>query len=96
MSNQTPLTKAQKIEKVKHLLVLFENLKNAEEDFKSSCRTIALQLDIQQGLLKKAVELEHKNALNKELMALEFKTDALDEINSLFAGMYAEQDNERQ
>lgn len=96
MSNQTPLTKTQKIEKVRHLLVLFENLRNAEKDFRSSCQIIAKQLDIHQSLLRKAVELEHKNALNKELMALENKTDAFDEMHSLFVDMYVEQDSERQ
>lgn len=84
------LTKAQKQEKAKHLLVLFEEIKSAEDDFNLACRSFANQLNVTPTLLKKAVSLHHKHKLSSEIFVLEGKASELNEISDLFASMFAE------
>lgn len=85
-----PLTKAQKQEKAKHLLVLFENMQSTQDDFNIACRSIAKQLDVTPALLKKAVSLHHKRKLATEIFVLEGKANELDEIQDLFTSMFTE------
>lgn len=94
MSEQTkPLTKAQKQEKAKHLLVLLENAKNAEADFDLACSQIAREFEMPKSLLKKAVKLEYARKLGAEVATLESKADALDELHTIFINMYTEKEN---